>query len=150
MYYNLWNIRKTMSHYFMDCSSDQGTFKKAKWQLGFKCPSSCSTLKASVASKILTTTGGSTSLKPHPSSLYHFPTKASFGVLPQDISSTKQSPIRLTPKSLPYLPFRRSLLCSNSTSSKFYARSSPFFSAHLLRLPTLLLGEHWTGKANQT
>jgi hypothetical protein len=57
MYYNLWNIRKATSHYFSDCSSDQGTFKKAKWQLGSKCPSSYSTLKASIASQILTTTG---------------------------------------------------------------------------------------------
>ena len=57
MYYNLWNIRKATSHYFSDCSSDQGTYKKAKWQLGSKCPSSYSTLKASIASQILTTTG---------------------------------------------------------------------------------------------
>ena len=45
MYYNLWNIGKAASHYSPDCSSDQGTFKKAKWQSGFKCPSSHSTLK---------------------------------------------------------------------------------------------------------
>jgi hypothetical protein len=45
MYYNFWNIGKAASHYSPDCSSDQGTFKKAKWQLGFKCPSSRSTLK---------------------------------------------------------------------------------------------------------
>jgi hypothetical protein len=57
MYHNLWNIGKAMSHYFSDCSSDQGTFKKAKWQLGSKCPSTYSTLKASIASQILTTTG---------------------------------------------------------------------------------------------
>jgi hypothetical protein len=38
-------------------NSDQGTFKKAKWQLGSECPSSYSTLKPSIASQILTTTG---------------------------------------------------------------------------------------------
>jgi len=57
MYYNLWNIRKLTSHYFSDCSLDQGTFKKAKWQLGSKCSSSYSTLKASIASRIQTPTG---------------------------------------------------------------------------------------------
>jgi hypothetical protein len=46
-----------MSHYFSDCSSDQETFKKANWQLGSNRPSSYSTLKASLASQILTTTG---------------------------------------------------------------------------------------------
>jgi hypothetical protein len=59
MYYNLWNIRKATSHYFLDCSSDQGTFIKVKWQLSFKCPSSYSTLKTSTASRIQTPTGGS-------------------------------------------------------------------------------------------
>jgi hypothetical protein len=57
MYCNLWNIRKVTSHYFSDCSSDQGTFKKAKWQLCSKCPSSYSTLKTSIASRILTSAG---------------------------------------------------------------------------------------------
>ena len=57
MYNNLWNIGKAMSHYFSDCSSDQGTSKKAKWHLGSECPLSYSTLKASTVSRILTTTG---------------------------------------------------------------------------------------------
>ncbi len=57
MYYNLWNIRKARSHYFSDCSPGQGTFDEGRWQLAFKCPSSYSTLKASIASQILTTTG---------------------------------------------------------------------------------------------
>jgi len=57
MYYNSWNIRKATSHCFLDCSSDQGTIMKAKWQLSSKCPSSYSTLKTSIASQILTTTG---------------------------------------------------------------------------------------------
>ena len=52
---------KATSHYFSDCSSDQGTFKKAKWQLDSKCPSSHSTLKRSFASRILTTTGATIS-----------------------------------------------------------------------------------------
>ena len=47
-----------MSNYFSDCSSDQRTIKKAKWQLGSKCPSSYGTLKASITSQILITTGG--------------------------------------------------------------------------------------------
>jgi len=58
MYCNLWNICKVTSHYFSDYSSDQGIFKGAKWQLGSKCPSSYSTLKASIALRILTPTGG--------------------------------------------------------------------------------------------
>ena len=29
MYYNLWNIHNLTSHYFSDCSLDQGIFKKA-------------------------------------------------------------------------------------------------------------------------
>jgi hypothetical protein len=86
MYFNLWNIHKTMSYYFQIVPSDQGTFKKAKWQSGSKCSSSYSTLKASIASPILIITGGSISLKPHPFSPYHSLAKASFGVLPQDIS----------------------------------------------------------------
>jgi hypothetical protein len=45
-------------HYFSDCSLDQGIFKKVKWQLGSKCPSRYSTLKTSIASRILTPTGG--------------------------------------------------------------------------------------------
>ena len=48
---------KVTSHYFSDDSSDQGTFKKAKWQLGSKCPSDNSTLKTSIASPILTPIG---------------------------------------------------------------------------------------------
>jgi len=59
VYCNLWNTRKVTSHSFSDCSSDQGTFKKAKWQLGPNCPSSYSTLKTSIASRILTPTGAS-------------------------------------------------------------------------------------------
>ena len=35
-----------------------GNIQKQKWQLGYKCPSSYSTLKAGIASQILTTTGG--------------------------------------------------------------------------------------------
>ena len=58
MYCNLWNICKVTSHYFSVCSSDQGTFKNAKWQLGPKCPSDNSTLKTSIAPRILTPTGG--------------------------------------------------------------------------------------------
>jgi hypothetical protein len=58
MYYNLWNIRKAASHYFLDRSSDQGTFMEATWQLSSICPSSFSTLKTSFALRILTTTGG--------------------------------------------------------------------------------------------
>ena len=57
MYYNLWNIGKATSHYFSDCPSDQGTFKKAKWQLGSKCSSSYTTLNASIAFQILIITG---------------------------------------------------------------------------------------------
>jgi hypothetical protein len=57
MYYNSWNIRKGTSHCFLDCYSDQGTIIKAKWHLGSKCPSSYSTLKPSIASRILTPTG---------------------------------------------------------------------------------------------
>jgi len=45
------------SHYFSDCSSDQGTFKKAKRQSGSKCSSDNSTLKTSFVSRILTPTG---------------------------------------------------------------------------------------------
>jgi hypothetical protein len=56
--FNVWNIRKVTSHYFSDCFPDQGTFKKANWQLGSKCSSSYSTLKTSIASRILTPTGG--------------------------------------------------------------------------------------------
>lgn len=56
-YYNLGNIRKSTSHYFSDFPSDQGTFKKVKWQLGSKCPLSHGTLKGSIAPQILTTTG---------------------------------------------------------------------------------------------
>jgi hypothetical protein len=58
MYYNSWNIRKATSHCFLDCSWDHGTIIKAKWQLSSECPSSYSTLKTSIASRILTTTGG--------------------------------------------------------------------------------------------
>jgi hypothetical protein len=58
MYYNSWNICKATSHCFLDCSSDQGTIIKAKWQLSSKCPSSYSILKTSIASRIRTTTGG--------------------------------------------------------------------------------------------
>jgi len=57
IYYKLWNIRKITSHDFLHCSIDQGTFKKARWQLSSKCPSSYSTLEPSIASPILTTTG---------------------------------------------------------------------------------------------
>ena len=57
IYYNLQNIRNLTSHYFSDCSLDQGTFKKVKWQLGSKCSSSYSTLKISTASRIRTPTG---------------------------------------------------------------------------------------------
>ncbi|PMD24216.1 hypothetical protein NA56DRAFT_686977 [Hyaloscypha hepaticicola] len=57
MYYNLWNIGKATGHYFSDCPSDQGTFKKAKWQLGSKCSSSYTTLNASIAFQILIITG---------------------------------------------------------------------------------------------
>ena len=39
MYCNLWNICKVMSNCFLNCSSNQGTFKKAKWQLDSICPS---------------------------------------------------------------------------------------------------------------
>jgi hypothetical protein len=56
--YNSWNICKATSHCFLDCSLDQGTIIKAKWQLSSKCPSSYSTLKTSIASRIRTTTGG--------------------------------------------------------------------------------------------
>jgi hypothetical protein len=35
---------------------DQGTVRKAEWQLGSKCPSDNSTLKTSIPSRILTTT----------------------------------------------------------------------------------------------
>jgi hypothetical protein len=70
MYYNLWNIRKATSGYSLYCSSDQGTFKKAKWKLGSRCPSSHSTLKTSIASRILTTTGDPASpLPPFPNRL---------------------------------------------------------------------------------
>jgi hypothetical protein len=58
MYYKSWNICKATSHCFLDCSSDQRTIIKAKWQLSSKCPSSYSTLKTSIASRIRTTTGG--------------------------------------------------------------------------------------------
>jgi len=58
MYDNSWNICKATSHCFLDCSSDQGTIIKAKWQLSSKCPSSYSTLNTSIASRIRTTTGG--------------------------------------------------------------------------------------------
>jgi hypothetical protein len=58
MYYNSWNICKATSHCFLDCSSDQGTIIKAKWQLSSKCPSSYSILKTSIASRIRATTGG--------------------------------------------------------------------------------------------
>jgi len=44
-------------HCFSDYSLDQGTFKKAKYKLRAKCSSSYSTLKISIASRILTTTG---------------------------------------------------------------------------------------------
>ncbi len=47
-----------MNHCLSDCPPDQGTFKKAKWQLGSKCLSSYSTLETNVASRILATTGG--------------------------------------------------------------------------------------------
>jgi hypothetical protein len=47
------------SHYFSDCSLDQGTFRKVKWQLGSKCPSSYSILTTSIATRILTTTSES-------------------------------------------------------------------------------------------
>ena len=57
MYCNLWNIYKVTSHYFSDCSLDQGTFKNTKWQSGSKCPSSHSTLKTIIASWILIPTG---------------------------------------------------------------------------------------------
>jgi len=40
MYCNLWNIRKVTSHYFSDCFFDQRIFRKGKWLLGSKCPSS--------------------------------------------------------------------------------------------------------------
>jgi hypothetical protein len=53
-----WNILKATGYYFLDCSPDQGIFKKAKYQLGSECPSSNSILKASITSQILTTTGG--------------------------------------------------------------------------------------------
>jgi hypothetical protein len=64
MYYNLWNIRKVTSHSFSDCSSDQGTLKAAKWQLGSECPTSYGILKAGIASQILTTTDGTMSSRP--------------------------------------------------------------------------------------
>jgi hypothetical protein len=51
------SLDPALDHYFSDCSSDQGTLQKAKWQLGSKCPSSYSTLKPSIASRILTPTG---------------------------------------------------------------------------------------------
>jgi len=57
MYYNLWNIHEVRGHYCSGFALDQGIFKKAKWQLGSKCPSSYSTLKTSIASRILTPTG---------------------------------------------------------------------------------------------
>ena len=56
-YYNSRNARKATSQYFLDCSSGQGTIIKVKWQLSSKCPSSYSTLKTSIASRIPTTTG---------------------------------------------------------------------------------------------
>jgi hypothetical protein len=58
IYHNLWNNHKAPSHYFLNCSSDPGTFKKVKWQLGSKSPSNHGTLKPSIASRILTTAGG--------------------------------------------------------------------------------------------
>jgi len=57
MYYNSWNTCKATSHCFLDCSSDQGTVIRAKWQLRSKCPSSYSILKTSIASRIRSTTG---------------------------------------------------------------------------------------------
>jgi len=72
MYCNLWNIHKVTSHYFSDCSLDQGTFKKQTGsyplnvprvmvhgsQLASECPSNYSTLQTSSASRNLTPTGG--------------------------------------------------------------------------------------------
>jgi hypothetical protein len=49
MYYNSWNICKSTSHCFLDCSSDHGTIIKAKGQLSSKCSMSYSTLKPSIA-----------------------------------------------------------------------------------------------------
>ncbi len=57
MYCKLWNIPNVTSHYFLDCSLDQGKLKKVKWQLGSKCRSSHSILKTSIASRSLTPTG---------------------------------------------------------------------------------------------
>jgi hypothetical protein len=57
MYYNSRTIRKATSHYFLDCSSGQGTIIKAKWPLSSQCPSSHSTLKTSIALRIPTTAG---------------------------------------------------------------------------------------------
>jgi len=62
MYYNLWNVGTATSHYFSDCSSNQGTFEIASWLLGSKCPSNYSILKASLTLQILTTTGGCVSI----------------------------------------------------------------------------------------
>jgi hypothetical protein len=61
-YYNLWNIRKATSHYFSNFPSDQGTFKRVKRQLGFKCSSSYGTLKGSIKPQILTTPSDCTKL----------------------------------------------------------------------------------------
>jgi hypothetical protein len=47
-----------MRHCFLNFSSNQGTFRKAKWQSASKCPLSHGTLKTRIASRILTPTGG--------------------------------------------------------------------------------------------
>jgi hypothetical protein len=53
---SLWRLSNVTSHYSSDCSLNLGTVRRAKWQLGSKCPSSYSTLKGSIGSQILTTT----------------------------------------------------------------------------------------------
>ena len=81
IYYNLQNIRNLTSHYFSDCSLDQGTFQKAKWQLGSKCSSSYSTLKISTASRIRTPTGEPSSFVCRAS----FHSHAAYGIVHADV-----------------------------------------------------------------
>lgn len=99
-----------MSDYFSDCSSDHGTFKKVKRHLGSKCPSSYCTLKASIASQVLTSTGGSTSLKLYPSSLYHSPSKASFGILLKTSAPQSKVQVILLPNLYSLFFFSQDLL----------------------------------------
>ena len=56
-YYRSWNISKSTSQYYLNCSLGHGTIEKEKGEPGTERPASYSTLEASITSRILTTTG---------------------------------------------------------------------------------------------